>query len=57
MTDTPSMMVVGVMITYAALWTYKKSGKWSLKDAVQQVTKEHNLSRSVVYRLALNVWK
>ena len=39
------------------LMTYKKSGKWSLKDAVQQVTKEHNLSRSMVYRLALNVWK
>jgi 16S rRNA (cytidine1402-2'-O)-methyltransferase len=39
------------------LMAYKKSGKLSLKDAVQKVTKEHNLSRSVVYRLALNVWK
>lgn len=39
------------------LMTYKKSGKWSLKDAVRQVTKENNLSRSAVYRLALNVWK
>ena len=39
------------------LMTYKKSGKLSLKDTVQQVTKEHNLSRSMVYRLALNVWK
>jgi 16S rRNA (cytidine1402-2'-O)-methyltransferase len=39
------------------LMTYKKSGKWSLKDAVRQVTKEHDLSRSVVYRLALEVWK
>jgi 16S rRNA (cytidine1402-2'-O)-methyltransferase len=43
--------------TKKLLMTYKKSGKWSLKDAVQQITKEHNLSRSAVYRLALNVWK
>jgi 16S rRNA (cytidine1402-2'-O)-methyltransferase len=43
--------------TKKLLMTYKKSGKWSLKDAVQQVTKKHNLSRSAVYRLALNVWK
>ena len=39
------------------LMTYKKSGKWSLKDSVQKVTKEHNLSRSAVYRLALKIWK
>ena len=39
------------------LMTYKKSGKWSLKDSVQKVTKEHNLSRSTVYRLALKIWK
>ena len=39
------------------LMTFKKSGKWSLKDSVQKVTKDHNLSRSAVYRLALKVWK
>jgi 16S rRNA (cytidine1402-2'-O)-methyltransferase len=39
------------------LIAYEKSGKLSLKDAVQMITKEHNLSRSVVYRLALKIWK
>ena len=39
------------------LMAYEKSGKLSLKDAVQMITKEHNLSRSVVYRLALKIWK
>ena len=39
------------------LMDYKKSGKTSLKDAVQITTKEHNLSRSAVYSLALEVWK
>ena len=39
------------------LMTFKESGKWSLKDSVQKVTKDHNLSRSAVYRLALKVWK
>lgn len=39
------------------LMDYKKSGKTSLKDAVQITTKEHNLSRSTVYSLALEVWK
>ncbi|MBW2467046.1 MAG: 16S rRNA (cytidine(1402)-2'-O)-methyltransferase [Deltaproteobacteria bacterium] len=35
----------------------KKSQKLSLKDAVQKITREHNLSRSAVYRLALKIWK
>jgi len=39
------------------LMAYEKSGKLSLKDAVQMITKEHNLSRSVVYRLALKIWQ
>jgi 16S rRNA (cytidine1402-2'-O)-methyltransferase len=39
------------------LMTFKESGKWSLKDSVQKVTKDHSLSRSAVYRLALKVWK
>ena len=39
------------------LIAYEKSGKLSLKDAVQMITKAHNLSRSVVYRLALKIWK
>ena len=39
------------------LMAYEKSGKLSLKDAVQIITKAHNLSRSVVYRLALKIWK
>jgi len=39
------------------LMAYEKSGKLSLKDAVQMITKSHNLSRSVVYRLALKIWK
>ena len=39
------------------LMAYEKSGKLSLKDAVQMITKAHNLSRSVVYRLALKIWK
>jgi len=38
------------------LMAYEKSGKLSLKDAVQMITKAHNLSRSVVYRLALKIW-
>lgn len=36
---------------------YEKSGKLSLKDAVQMITKAHNLSRSAVYRLALKIWE
>lgn len=39
------------------LKTCRKSKNLSLKDAVQQITREHNLSRSAVYRLALKVWK
>lgn len=39
------------------LKTCRESKNLSLKDAVQQITREHNLSRSAVYRLALKVWK
>jgi 16S rRNA (cytidine1402-2'-O)-methyltransferase len=39
------------------LMKYKKSGKLSLKDTVQIITNAHNLSRSVVYRLALKIWE
>lgn len=39
------------------LATYKKSGKLSLKDAVQKITSEHKLSRSKVYSQALKIWK
>jgi 16S rRNA (cytidine1402-2'-O)-methyltransferase len=41
----------------ALLAAHKKSGTKSLKDAVQTVTREYNLSRSVVYGLALKVWQ
>jgi predicted transcriptional regulator YheO len=36
---------------------YKKNGNTSLKDAVQLVAKAHRLSRSAVYRLALEIWQ
>ena len=38
------------------LISYKESGKPSLKDAVQSITKEYKLSRSSVYKQALKVW-
>ena len=38
------------------LETYKKSDDKTLKDAVQSITKEYNLSRSSVYKQALKVW-
>lgn len=43
--------------TAELLLAYKKSGELSLKDAVQLITGAHNLSKSVVYRLALKIWK
>jgi len=39
------------------LHSYKKSGELSLKDAVQVITKTHNLPRNMVYRRALKIWK
>ena len=36
---------------------YKKSGKKSLKDSVQEITVEHGLSRSAVYKTALKIWQ
>jgi len=39
------------------LTEYKKSGNKTLKDAVQCITGEYNLSRSSVYEQALRVWK
>ena len=39
------------------LTAYRKSGKLSLKDTVQKITQEHDLSRSAVYRQALKAWK
>jgi len=36
---------------------YKKTGKYTLKDAVMKITREHKVSRSQVYRQALKVWK
>ena len=38
------------------LEVYKKSDDRTLKDAVQSITKEYNLSRSSVYKQALKVW-
>jgi 16S rRNA (cytidine1402-2'-O)-methyltransferase len=38
------------------LQTYKKSGKLSLKDAVQKITAENKLSRSTIYSMALKIW-
>ena len=39
------------------LHQYKLAGEMSLKDAVKAITAENNLSRSVVYNLALKVWQ
>ena len=39
------------------LVAYKKSGKKSLKDSVQEIAVEHGLSRSAVYKTALKVWQ
>ena len=39
------------------LHRYKLAGKMSLKDAVKAITAENNLSRSVVYNLALKIWQ
>lgn len=39
------------------LHQYKLAGEMSLKDAVQAITTENNLSRSVVYNLALKIWQ
>ena len=41
----------------AILTAYKEKDNISLKDAVQLVTRVHNLSRSTVYRLALEIWR
>lgn len=38
------------------LAAYKRSDEKTLKDAVQSITKEYNLSRSSVYKQALKVW-
>ena len=38
------------------LEAYKKSDDKTLKDAIQSITKEYNLSRSSVYKQALKVW-
>ena len=38
------------------LTSYKNSGKFSLKDAVQTTTNENKVSRSTVYSIALRVW-
>jgi 16S rRNA (cytidine1402-2'-O)-methyltransferase len=43
--------------TRALLTAYKKKGDISLKDAVQTIAQLHNLSRSAVYRLALEIWQ
>ena len=43
--------------TKALLTAYKKKGDISLKDAVQMIAQSHNLSRSAVYRLALEIWQ
>jgi 16S rRNA (cytidine1402-2'-O)-methyltransferase len=39
------------------LAAYKKSGKKSLKDSVQEIAVEHGLSRSAVYKTALKIWQ
>jgi 16S rRNA (cytidine1402-2'-O)-methyltransferase len=36
---------------------YKKTGKYTLKDAVLKITREHKVSRSQVYRQALKIWE
>ena len=41
----------------ALLSAYKKTGKFTLKDAVLKITREHKVSRSEVYRQALTIWK
>ena len=38
------------------LKTCKKTGKKSMKDAVQEIARKHSLSRSHVYRMALQIW-
>jgi len=38
------------------LAAYKKSDEKTLKDAVQSITNEYNLSRSSVYKQALKIW-
>jgi 16S rRNA (cytidine1402-2'-O)-methyltransferase len=38
------------------LAAYKKSGKKSLKDSVQEITAAYGLSRSAVYKKALKIW-
>lgn len=42
--------------TEQILLKHKLNGKLSLKDAVKTVAKEHGLSRSAVYTLALKIW-
>ena len=39
------------------LHQYKLTGEMSLKDAVKAITAENNLSRSMVYNLALRIWQ
>jgi len=52
--DTPELSEEKVK---AILTAYKENENISLKDAVQLVAKAHNLSRSTVYRLALEIWR
>ena len=45
------------METKALLTACKEKGSISLKDAVRIISQSHNLSRSAVYRLALEIWR
>ncbi len=51
--DAPEISDIKINELLAA---YKKSDEKTLKDAVQSITKEYNLSRSSVYKQALKVW-
>lgn len=39
------------------LQSYRSSGELSLKNSVERISKTYNLSRTRVYRLALDIWK
>jgi len=49
--DIPALEIADILAAY------KKSGEKTLKDAVQDITEKYKLSRTVVYSLALKVWK
>jgi 16S rRNA (cytidine1402-2'-O)-methyltransferase len=51
--DAPKISDIKI---YELLAAYKRSDEKTLKDAVQSITKEFNLSRSSVYKQALKVW-